>query len=92
MDLRLNNAAVFHIVGPSGCGKTIFVTQLLSNSAQYFLNKVNKVYWLMGVQLCEKNKKIFKNLTNITFLDGFEEEWMDKPRRCDTIVIDDLFT
>ena len=42
-------------------------------------------------QLCEENEKIFKNLKNITFLDGFEEGWMDKPQRGDAIVIDDLF-
>ena len=60
MDLRLNNAAVFQIVGPSGCGKTIFVTQLLSNSAQFFLNKINKVYWLMRDSYVRKMKKYLK--------------------------------
>ena len=91
MDLRLKNESVFQVVGPSGCGKTIFVTQLLSNSAQYFFNKINKIYWLMGIQLCEEDGDVFKNLKNITFLNGFEEGWMDKPQRGDAIVIDDLF-
>ena len=91
MDLRLKNESVFQVVEPSRCGKTIFVTQLLSNSAQYFFNKINKIYWLMGVQLCEEDGDVFKNLKNITFLNGFEEGWMDKPQRGDAIVIDDLF-
>jgi hypothetical protein len=45
----------------------------------------------MGVHLCEEDGKTFKNLKNVTFLNGFEEGWMEKPQKGDAIVVDDLF-
>jgi energy-coupling factor transporter ATP-binding protein EcfA2 len=94
MDFRLKNDAIIQVVGPSGCGKTLFVTDLLMHSSRCFLNKINNIYWLMGVQQCEeagKTAQAIKKLKNITFLDGFEEGWLDKPQKGDAMVIDDLF-
>jgi GTPase SAR1 family protein len=93
MDLRLKNDVVFQVVGPSGSGKTIFVTQLLGNSKQYFTNKINHIYWLMGIVEGEKGKtsENLKKLENLKILNGFEKGWLTKPQSGDAIVIDDLF-
>ena len=93
MDLRLQNNTVFQIVGPSGSGKTYFVSNLLTNANAVFLNKIGKIYWLMGIAEGEHGltRKALKHVKNITFLDGFEEGWETKPRTGDVIVIDDLF-
>lgn len=93
MDLSLRNDAVYQIVGPSGCGKTMFVTQLLASSNTVFMNKIKKIYWLMGQDDGEHGltDKHMKSLKNVHVLNGFEEGWMDKPKSGDALVIDDLF-
>lgn len=94
MDMRLKNEAVFQIVGPSGCGKTLFVTQLLINAKSMFVKPIGKIYWLMGVEEGEQDmtEKYIKCIPNLTFLNGFEEGWMNKPKQGDVVVIDDLFS
>ena len=91
MDLRFKNNTIFQIVGPSGCGKTLFTVQLLSSNC--FRNKIKNIYWLMGTKDGERGltSKSMKHLKNVTYLDGFEEGWMDKPKQNDVIVVDDLF-
>lgn len=93
MDLRLKNDAVFQVVGPSGCGKTLFVTQLLAPDKDYFVQKIQKIYWLQGITSGEKGEtnKALKVLKNVKILNGFVKGWMDMPRMDDVIVIDDLF-
>ena len=93
MDLRFSNNCVFQIVGPSGSGKTFFVTNLLLNANSIFVNKIEKIYWLMGIEEGEhgKTQKSLKRIKNITFLNGFEEGWEKRPKTGDVIVIDDLF-
>ena len=93
MDLRLKNDAVFQVVDPSGCGKTLFVTQLLAPDKDYFVRKIQKIYWLQGITSGEKGEtnKALKVLKNVKILNGFVKGWMDMPRMDDVIVIDDLF-
>jgi len=98
MDVRLKNNAVFQIVGPSGCGKTLFTVKLLSTHG-IFQSVIRHIYWLLGIssenggEHGETAKMLKKQIpTNkITFLNGFEEGWMEKPKMNDVLVIDDLF-
>ena len=94
MDLRLKNDAVFQIVGPSGCGKTLFVTQLLQNANALFTKPIGRIYWLMGVEEGEHDMTAshLNRLRNVSILNGFEQGWMNKPKRGDVVVIDDLFS
>ena len=77
MDLRLQNNTVFQIVRPSCSGKSYFVSNLLTNTNAVFLNKIGKIYRLMGIAEGEHGltRKALKHVKNITFLDGFEEGW-----------------
>lgn len=89
MDFRLENGSVMQVVGPSGSGKTHFVTQLLQTKGIYKHNPKN-IYWHMGVEIGEEGTAL---PSNIIIKRGFEDrEWMDKLRKYDVIVIDDLFT
>jgi hypothetical protein len=95
MDLRLKNDAVFQIVGPSGSGKSMFVVHLLKHGKKYFSNNIKTIYWLMGSgedgEVGETAKHL-NQLSNVKFLNGFEDGWMDRPQQHDVCVIDDLFS
>jgi ABC-type polar amino acid transport system ATPase subunit len=92
MDVRLQNDAVFQIVGPSGSGKTLFVTTLL-NTPGIFKCIPGKIYWLQGSSDGESGNtnKMLNHLKNIQILNGFEDGWIDLPKRGDVLVVDDLF-
>lgn len=94
MDLRLKNDAVFQIVGPSGSGKTLFVANLLLNARSMFKEPIGKTYWLMGVTEGERGitEKQLLRIPNVIMLNGFEEGWMEKPKKGDVVVVDDLFS
>lgn len=89
MDLRLDNGSVMQVVGPSGCGKTRFVSQLIQTKGIYKHDHKN-IYWHMGVGLNEEGTEL---PSNVIIRQGFEDkDWMDKLKKYDVVVIDDLFT
>lgn len=90
MDLRLKNDAVIQIVGPSGCGKTLFVSKLLGIPC--FKKPIKHIYWMHGVSKEHgSTAQYLSKLKKLTFLNGFEEGWIDRPKEGDVLVIDDLF-
>jgi hypothetical protein len=92
MDVRLSNNAVFQVVGPSGSGKTHFVLNLLKNRQSIFIEKVKNIFWIFGIDDKIERQKIEKIINgNVTFIKGFEKNWMTRPQKNDVIVIDDLF-
>ena len=93
MDLRLKNNSVLQIVGPSGSGKTLFVTHLLSPNKNYFVRRIQNIYWFQGIDGGEKGETMqsLHGLKNVKFLKGFEKGWMNMAHMDDVFVIDDLF-
>lgn len=89
--MQLNNNSCFQIVGPSGSGKTHFVCKLLQNEG-LFKMKFKNIYWhyggdgeagLTAKELCK--------LKRIKFIKGFDNQWSDRLKFGDVIIIDDLY-
>lgn len=91
-NLGLENGSVIQVVGPSGSGKTFFTCQLLLNKKS-FRRPIKTIYWHTGVSEGEAGLTLqtIKQLSNIKFVKGLPEGWIDKPKLDDVIVIDDLF-
>jgi len=89
--MDLQNGACYQIVGPSGSGKTHFVCKLLQNE-KFFKNKFNKIYWHHGgVGECGLTGKELCKIKKIKFIEGFDQNWKDRLKRHDVIIIDDLY-
>ena len=89
--MNLKNNATFQIVGPSGSGKTHFVCKLLQNNKK-FKEKFHKIYWHQGGDgEAGLTKSEFGKLKNITVINGFDENWLNRLQKNDVIVIDDLY-
>ena len=93
MDLRLENGAIIQVMGPSGSGKSHFTCQLLQTK-NIFKNPIRKIYWHQGIEQDEGGDTgcLFKKLKNCKLIKGFDKGWMNRPKKHDVIVIDDLFT
>ena len=89
--MNLNNNSVFQIVGPSGSGKTHFVCKLLQ-SKSLFKSPFKQIYWHEGGDgESGLTHKEFCKLKNIKVIKGFDENWSQRLKQGDVIVIDDLF-
>ena len=90
MDLRLENGAIFQIVGS---GKSHFTCQLLQTK-NMFKNQIKRIFWYQGIEQDEAGATghMFKKLKNIKVIKGFDEGWINRPKKHDVIVIDDLFS
>jgi adenylate kinase family enzyme len=92
LDLRLQNASVIQIVGPSGSGKTYFTTKLLS-SKNIFLHPIRDIFWHSGIDEGEAGATLsqLNQIKRLHIIKGLPKGWIDRPKRHDAIVIDDLF-
>ena len=90
--LGLENASIIQVVGPSGSGKTLFTCQLLKNKSS-FRSPIKKIYWHTGISEGEAGATLFalRKLGRLKVVRGLPKGWIDKPKRGDVIVIDDLF-
>ena len=90
--LGLENGSIIQVVGPSGSGKTYFTCHLLKNKGS-FQKPIKKIYWHCGTDDGEAGatKCALKQLGRIKVVRGLPKGWIDKPKRGDAIVIDDLF-
>lgn len=90
--LRIKNGSIIQVVGPSGSGKTYFACNLLANK-NIFQFPIREIYWHGGVaegEIGETLKKI-KRLRRVHYVLGFPNDWLDRPKQYDVVVIDDLF-
>ena len=89
--ILLQNNAVFQVVGPSGSGKTHFVCKLLQSN-HLFKNRFRHIYWNQGGDgEAGLTQKEFCKLNNMTVIDGFDNNWSERLKASDVIVIDDLY-
>ena len=90
--LGLENGSNIQIVGPSGSGKTFFTCQLLKNKTS-FISPIKKIYWHVGVAEGESGSTLcaLRKLSRLQIVRGLPKGWIDKPKKGDVIVIDDLF-
>lgn len=90
--LGLENGSIIQIVGPSGSGKTFFTCQLLKNKTTFQL-PIKNIYWHVGVAEGESGATLcaLKKLARLKIVRGLPKGWIDKPKKRDVIVIDDLF-
>ena len=91
-ELGLENGSIIQIVGPSGSGKTFFTCQLLKNKTTFQL-PIENIYWHVGVAEGESGATLcaLKKLARLKIVRGLPKGWIDKPKKRDVIVIDDLF-
>jgi GTPase SAR1 family protein len=91
-DLGLENGSIIQVVGPSGSGKTLFTCNLLRNK-RTFQKPIKKIYWHSGISDGEAGETFcaLKKLGLLKVVQGLPKGWIDKPKRHDVIVIDDLF-
>jgi len=89
--MELSNNACFQIVGPSGSGKTHFVCKLLQNE-NLFKHKFKSIYWHQGGggESGATNDEMCL-LSNIKYIEGFDENWSSRLSKGDVIIIDDLY-
>ena len=90
--LGLENASIIQVVGPSGSGKTLFTCQLLKCKSA-FQSPIKQIYWHTGVAEGESGptKCALGKLGRLKVIRGLPAGWINKPKRGDVIVIDDLF-
>ena len=89
--MNLCNNATYQIVGPSGSGKTHFVCKLLQ-SKNKFKHKFTQIYWHQGGDgEAGETRSEFCKLKNIKVINGFDENWSNRLKKGDVIVIDDLY-
>ena len=90
--IGLENASIIQVVGPSGSGKTLFTCQLLKNKKS-FQNPIKKIYWHTGISEGEAGATLcaLRKLNRLKVVRGLPKGWINKPKRGDVIVIDDLF-
>ena len=88
----LENGSIIQIVGPSGSGKTFFTCQLLKNKTTFQL-PIKNIYWHAGVADGDSGATLgaIKKLARLKIVRGLPKGWIDKPKKRDVIVIDDLF-
>jgi len=89
--LKLTNGAVIQVVGPSGSGKTYFTCRLLTEN--FFLHPIKRIFWHSGISEGESGEtlKCLKRLRRLKMIEGLPKGWINKPKKHDAIVIDDLF-
>ena len=93
MNIQLKIGHTMCVVGPSGAGKTALITRLLLNKRWVFDSMPGKIWWLYNEDIeSGMTGADMKKLTNIEFVKGFQEGWLDQAAANDIIVIDDLFT
>jgi len=88
----LTNGSVIQVVGPSGSGKTYFTCRLLSERSS-FHTPIKRIFWHSGISEGESGEtlKCLKTLRRLILIEGLPKGWINKPKKYDAIVIDDLF-
>lgn len=82
--MRFENDSVFVISGPSSSGKTYFVRNLITHAKVLFKHKINRFLWFYGIVPPAGVK-------NVILHKGLTDNWSDKIKPYDFVVIDDLF-
>lgn len=82
---RLEHPFTMVIAGPTKSGKTFFLRDLLYFREQMFQPKIDKVVWFYGIY-----QPLYNDIPQVTFVEGFPENYQEYLGGNTLYVIDDL--